>query len=120
MIVTTKTRKELYQIWIDALRSGQYKQGHNALRRINNKNEQLFCCLGVLCDVIANNGGPQWNGGSGEYMYHVAELSSDLRALLNFGYGQIQILIELNDNNKKDFNTIANYIETTIMPDACA
>jgi len=33
--------------WIDALRSGQYKQGHHVLRSASNN----YCCLGVLCEV---------------------------------------------------------------------
>lgn len=32
--------------WIEALRSGAYKQGEGTLRR----NDQ-YCCLGVLCDL---------------------------------------------------------------------
>lgn len=32
--------------WIDALRSGQYKQGQKKLR-----DGDAFCCLGVLCDI---------------------------------------------------------------------
>lgn len=32
--------------WIEALRSGKYKQGRGALR-----NGDTFCCLGVLCDI---------------------------------------------------------------------
>lgn len=34
------------QMWVRALRSGKYKQATGALR-----NEDGFCCLGVLCDV---------------------------------------------------------------------
>lgn len=34
------------QLWIDALRSGEYKQGQNRLRL-----RDEFCCLGVLCDL---------------------------------------------------------------------
>lgn len=36
----------LKQKWVRALRSGKYKQATGALR-----NEDGFCCLGVLCDV---------------------------------------------------------------------
>ena len=35
-------------LWLEALRSGKYKQGTYALRDEDN----CFCCLGVLCDVI--------------------------------------------------------------------
>ena len=32
--------------WVDALRSGEYKQGRNFLER-----DGKFCCLGVLCEI---------------------------------------------------------------------
>lgn len=37
---------EIKKKWIDALRSGEYKQGKSFLQKHN-----LFCCLGVLCDL---------------------------------------------------------------------
>jgi len=39
--------KEIAKKWIEALRSGKYKQGKQILRSIDDK----YCCLGVLCDV---------------------------------------------------------------------
>lgn len=38
---------ELRKKWVDALRSGKYKQGTGCLRNTSNH----FCCLGVLCDI---------------------------------------------------------------------
>jgi hypothetical protein len=35
--------------WVAALRSGEYKQGRHFLRKI----DDTFCCLGVLCDLVA-------------------------------------------------------------------
>ena len=40
--------KALKKKWVNALRSGEYKQGRVALY---NKGYDSFCCLGVLCDV---------------------------------------------------------------------
>lgn len=34
--------------WLDALKSGEYKQGQKTLR-----DEDKFCCLGVACDLFA-------------------------------------------------------------------
>ena len=42
--------------WIEALRSGDYKQGHGRL-----KGDDLYCCLGVLVDVM----GIDWESDSG-------------------------------------------------------
>lgn len=39
-------KKEIKKLWVEALRSGEYNQGHS---RLKNGNE--YCCLGVLCDL---------------------------------------------------------------------
>lgn len=38
--------KEVKRAWVEALRSGEYKQCTGRLRR-----EDGYCCLGVLCDL---------------------------------------------------------------------
>ena len=43
-------------LWLNALRSGEYKQGKQALRSADNK----FCCLGVLCDLYVKEHGLEW------------------------------------------------------------
>lgn len=39
--------------WVEALRSGKYKQGHGALW---NPRTDRFCCLGVLCEIARQDG----------------------------------------------------------------
>jgi hypothetical protein len=39
-------KKEIADIWVEALRSGKYYQTDSQLRADNS-----FCCLGVLCDI---------------------------------------------------------------------
>lgn len=46
---------EVKQKWIDALRSGNYEQGSEKLRTVNG-----YCCLGVLCDIYAQENNTQW------------------------------------------------------------
>lgn len=41
--------------WVEALRSGEYKQATKALRRGNG-----YCCLGVACDLYAKETGIGW------------------------------------------------------------
>jgi hypothetical protein len=41
--------ERIKKLWVEALRSGKYKQGRGKLR--NESNE--FCCLGVLCNLHA-------------------------------------------------------------------
>jgi hypothetical protein len=43
---------ELIEQWAAALESGKYKQGRAELRSCDDE----FCCLGVLCDIIAPEG----------------------------------------------------------------
>ena len=43
--------------WVERLRSGGDKQGRGALRQDN-----AFCCLGVLCDIYAQETGTKWVG----------------------------------------------------------
>ena len=38
--------------WLEALRSGKYKQGTGKLR----STDDTFCCLGVLCDIAEQEG----------------------------------------------------------------
>lgn len=39
-------KTKIAKIWVEALRSGKYEQGMKQL-----KNENAYCCLGVLCDI---------------------------------------------------------------------
>lgn len=47
--------KDSIEKWIEALRSGEYRQGKGYLNRYKN-GESLFCCLGVACEVAMKNG----------------------------------------------------------------
>lgn len=53
--------KEIKQKWLNALRSGEYKQGTGCLRSGNE-----FCCLGVLTDIYSKEtGNGNWNDSGG-------------------------------------------------------
>jgi hypothetical protein len=53
-----KMNQDVKKRWVEALRSGKYKQNKNKLRT-KDGNEYYYCCLGVLCDLYYENG---WNG----------------------------------------------------------
>jgi hypothetical protein len=40
------------ELWVSALRSGEYVQGYGQLRTSDNK----YCCLGVLCELASKQG----------------------------------------------------------------
>jgi hypothetical protein len=44
-----KMNKKVKKLWVEALRSGEYKQTDGQLRNVHNS----FCCLGVLCNLHA-------------------------------------------------------------------
>lgn len=111
--------KEVKKLWIDALTSGEYKQGKEALRNTSDE----YCCLGVLCDIYAKvKGEDLWkkkNESCEIYMFdkHVgtlphavsewAEVSGGGSFTCN---GVTQSLVTLNDYGTP-FKQIAKIIE---------
>ena len=55
MMLKTKMNPEVKQKWIGALRSGKYEQGTEKLRSVSG-----YCCLGVLCDLYAQEHNTEW------------------------------------------------------------
>jgi hypothetical protein len=95
--------------WVEALRSGKYEQAKGCLR-----DDDGFCCLGVLADVIA----PEWTH------EHFNPLSDEDNGLLeeaelltkhgvNFAIREQKRLAELNDHGST-FAEIADYIEKNL------
>jgi hypothetical protein len=54
-MLKTKMNPKVKQKWIDALRSGEYVQGKEKLRSVSG-----YCCLGVLCDIYAEETNTEW------------------------------------------------------------
>lgn len=54
-----KVIKDIKAKWVEALRSGKYKQGAAALKRVwseENEENVEYCCLGVLCELAVEDG----------------------------------------------------------------
>lgn len=60
MTLSLEEMKANRKLWVEALRSGKYRQGRNLLHGPDG-----MCCLGVLCDVA---GLPWEDQGDGRYM----------------------------------------------------
>lgn len=56
-----KLKPEIKRRWVEALRSGSYKQGKSVLT-VESCHGQRFCCLGVLCDLAENDKIGRWVG----------------------------------------------------------
>lgn len=112
-------KKEYADLWVEALRSGQYEQAQKQLRSIDNK----FCCLGVLCELVGIRAHLEINQNRMSY-YHYEGNSDFLpnsvkttvgMASLNGGViilseGIVTNLADLNDDGKT-FAEIADIIE---------
>lgn len=105
-----KMPKKLKARWLEALRSGKYKQGRGVLYDPNSK---TFCCLGVLSHIALNGKVEIY---SAPYKGFRTTPSNDFlrRFDCDFNYAD---LVRMNDGlgmNTHRFSTIANWIETNI------
>lgn len=101
--------------WLEALESGKYKQGYSKLR-----SKQLeFCCLGVLCDIIAPDG---WETSESHchsfgplgYYLHYEDSPEEVRELFGtdketFDHNMLRFG-HLNDGEHFSFTQIAEVI----------
>ena len=101
------------QKWVDALRSGEYKQGSTILRSLNNE----FCCLGVLCDIYQKEHG-DLSIDSREYYYryngHNSLLPQKVGLWANIdevGRYKLNNTLVADNDNGKTFEEIADIIE---------
>ena len=120
-----KMRVEIKKMWLDALRSGEYKQGQLALRT-----DDKFCCLGVLCDLHHKNSDAELNweycGDNSRRMYcpktyagddaFLPKIVMDWAGLAYYECSESIILSKLANCNDSgsDFLEIANIIEAEL------
>ena len=128
---------EVKQKWIDALRSGKYEQGSEKLRGANG-----YCCLGVLCDIYAQEHNTQWefrgdeeiNPQSQDYWYfdeHSEFLPESVMNWAELKTHNPTVRVDVEDNDDEDnwyykdelsdindsgydFSQIANLIEAQL------
>lgn len=117
--------KEWKDKWVAALRSGEYKQGIEALRYTSHAPGNLFedvkayCCLGVLCDLVAKEYPDQFYWEDDIFHFkkdgRVYEESYVLPGAVIDIVGEPSIfpqtLMSYNDNARYSFNKIADLLE---------
>jgi hypothetical protein len=116
--LTLEQMKANRKLWVEALRSGEYKQTKEALKRKSGG----MCCLGVLCDLA----GEEWNpcptsegkilpvGASSHVATKKAMAFVGLRGpsgVIKGGNSEFFDLAAMNDAGKR-FKTIAKIIES--------
>ena len=107
------------QKWVDALRSGQYKQARFVLHsQILHNGENSYCCLGVACVIAEQNGvivrrkfDEQLIGGSLYDQPDVLDWLKMKTIVGTYGYTDAKSLALCNDYEGMDFNQIADEIE---------
>lgn len=126
-------KKDIVQKWVDALRSGDYRQTRGRLQRTVAKSDDVvygssepgFCCLGVLCEIAVADGvienlGPDSDG---DIQYGAAGSRStvgptiDIYDWLDETGGELGRLnlVSLNDDEGYSFEQIAEVLETEIL-----
>lgn len=111
--------QDVKPLWLEALRSGEYKQGRDVLHR-----DSKFCCLGVLCDVYRKeHEDTQWehtgySSGEYEFLREKDVLPFDVMMWAGFSADDHDVYVpvightlsNLNDSGKS-FAEIADIIE---------
>lgn len=107
----TEEQKANLRKLVEALRSGQYKQGAGRLH----PTDDTYCCLGVMCDI---SGVEAWVKNttfgwcfSGAHTAYPPKSVSSLFGLSTF---QMDALVQRNDTGKT-FEEIARYIEEELI-----
>ena len=93
--------------WVEALRSGKYRQGHGVLKDSVGDNNFEYCCLGVECEVHPEQNKAVSVGGF---------LASDHNTYYRLASPVQTQLVNLNDATRLSFSEIADYIEAEIIP----
>ena len=120
---TTPMDPKIKAWWLEALRSGEYKQGTGYLRR-----SDKFCCLGVLCNLAVEAGAPKVEEDllptENVFIYNGSELvlpssvmewaglnSSDPTLVVEIGGASDYHPVSYYNDSGLTFNVIADLIE---------
>ena len=114
-----KLDPEMKKIWLEALDSGEYKQGKGSLC-VETKSGPRFCCLGVAADVLGEG---EWVFGKryNKWGYRDSSrgntakgmLPNSLARRMNLHPDTQQELADMNDGGKR-FSTIRKFIDENL------
>mgnify|MGYP006898466107 CR=1 FL=1 len=107
--------KKLKKRWVAALRSGNYRQARESLIDRSGSRAR-YCCLGVLCRVSGAefslySGCAEFPSGN---LTNTGTLGPDILDEVGLYETDAEVLMEMNDTEKKSFKEIADYIEKNI------
>ena len=105
--------------WLEALRSGKYRQTNGTLRLTTPGGNHRFCCLGVACNIVSNRRWKPvgWTANTHGDMYcgwddHDSSEINSLPFLED--PDTLQALVQLNDDCQASFLDIADWIEKNL------
>lgn len=114
---------ELKAKWTAALRSGEFRQGRNALK----SDDGRFCCLGVLCQIAGaswdtNEEGDRLALIDGRTVNRIGDevLAGDFLGVVGFSDEQQRTLHQMNDGDalsktpEHSFAEIADWIDANL------
>lgn len=100
--------------WLKALRSGEYDQTTGKLLDRTSEGDK-FCCLGVLCNLYAQEHPGTGFRANGQGLYYFDDKNGTLPDRVKKWAGSLKglelELVRLNDEHNFSFNQIANFIE---------
>lgn len=102
--------------WVEALRSGKYKQGQASLRRGDS-----YCCLGVLADISKLGAFIEEAEYPGQFKFTLQDgesahgvLPDSMLKMIRLPLAAHEQCWKLNDKEGQSFAEIADYIEANI------
>lgn len=131
MKIVRRTPFQAYKLWIAALRSGEFVQGHGRLKRLLPffDSREEYCCLGVLCELAHRDGGPAWtrpgesevrplftNKSFAAFNGAAGYLPPPVSKFMKLAPWEEKTLVSMNDSGRASFTKIADHIERVIMP----
>ena len=105
--------------WTTKLRSGEYLQGKGALRQ-RAEERDLFCCLGVLCEIAVDEGAVHRSEKPGAIGWHYSYdeeggvLPIGLEEWSGISFDDRQDLMNMNDAHGKTFSEIADWVDANL------
>lgn len=106
-------KKNIKRMWINALRSGKYKQTIGSLRNEPDDGVYTYCCLGVLTELYAKKKKFRWERLGSDYLPKVVMKWAGLKNM-DPELTPDNTCSEANDNMEYSFKRIATLIEKNL------
>lgn len=94
--------------WVEALRSGEFKQTKGVMESFKNGR---MCCLGVLTSIVTGKRPSQLKKWEVAFPWDITTV--DVCEIVGLSEYQARELAKMNDRGRR-FSTIANYIEKNL------